>query len=157
EKPRGDDSDSDWERRLVAAVKMVARIKVITHLRGRLAGPGRVSGPHGRVAGVEAPARRLIAVGASTGGPAALVEILRGLPEKFPIPILIVIHISQPFDAAFAEWLDGLARLSVRYARDGEPVPRLGEAGVVLAPAGRHLVVERGRLRLTDGPERHSC
>ncbi len=101
--------------------------------------------------------KRIVAIGGSTGGPAAIVEILRGLPAGFPTPILLVIHISEPFSAAFAEWLDGQSKLRVRYAEDGEPLPALGQAGVVMAPPGLHLVVEHGRLRLTSGPERNSC
>ena len=68
-----------------------------------------------------------MAVGASTGGPGALVEILRGLPAGFPLPVLIVLHINEPFGAAFAEWLDAQTAHRVAYARDGEPVA--GRAG----------------------------
>src|SRR5206468_9943591 len=97
---------------------------------------------------------------ASTGGPAAVMQILRHLPAHFPIPILLVIHIGPPFGAALAEWLDdqaGRSGLRVGCARDGEPLPPLGAGRVLLAPAGRHLVLERGRVRLSDEAERHSC
>lgn len=85
------------------------------------------------------------------------MEILRGLPASFPIPILLVIHIGDPFSTAFAEWLDGLSPLRVRYAIDSELLPSLGQAGIVMAPPGSHLVLQRGRLKLTLDPERHSC
>jgi two-component system chemotaxis response regulator CheB len=98
-----------------------------------------------------------VAIGGSTGGPAAIVEILRALPEGFPLPILLVIHIGNPFGVAFCEWLDQQSRHRVRYARDGEPLPQLGAAGVLMAPPGVHLIAERGKLRLTSDPERHSC
>ncbi len=64
----------------------------------------------------------LVAIGASTGGPAALVEVLRGLPAAFRLPILLVLHINEPFGAAFAEWLDGQTAQRVSYARDGETI-----------------------------------
>jgi two-component system chemotaxis response regulator CheB len=96
-----------------------------------------------------------VAIGGSTGSPAAIVEILRSLPRDFPVPVLLVIHINEPFGAAFSQWLDGQSPLRVRYAADGEPLPSGGV--VLMAAPGRHLVVERGALRLSSGPERHSC
>ncbi|MGH7093428.1 MAG: chemotaxis protein CheB, partial [Stellaceae bacterium] len=50
---------------------------------------------------------RIIAIGASTGGPGAVVAVLRRLPAGFALPVLLVLHINEPFGAAFAEWLDG--------------------------------------------------
>jgi two-component system chemotaxis response regulator CheB len=143
-------------------IKLVSRIKVITHLRARLAGLGRAAEP------LPAPltatpraidghmARRLVAIGASTGGPGALVEILRGLPATFPVPVLIVLHINEPFGAAFAEWLDAKTAHRVSYARDGAPIAE-GAGRILMAPPGKHLVVAGSRLRLTSDPERHSC
>jgi two-component system, chemotaxis family, protein-glutamate methylesterase/glutaminase len=154
EKPTDGAPDEEWERRLVAAVKLVARIKVITHPRGRLS-PMR---PLRRVP-EPAPSRaaaRFLALGASTGGPGALREILRALPGDFPLPTAIVIHISAAFAPAFADWLGSQSELQVAYARDGQPI--VGPSGrVVVAPPDRHLVVRRGEYRLLDGPERHSC
>jgi two-component system chemotaxis response regulator CheB len=95
-------------------------------------------------------------IGASTGGPGAIVEVLRRLPPTFQTPILFVMHISEPFGAAFADWLDGQTPRRVAHAKDGDPVA--SAAGrVVMAPGGQHLVVRDGRLRLTGDPERHSC
>jgi two-component system, chemotaxis family, protein-glutamate methylesterase/glutaminase len=163
EKPCGNEPDEDWERTLISSVKMVARIKVITHLRGKL-GTRAQSGPDSRApfetwngSGNDCKHSRIVAIGASTGGPAALVTILRKLPPAFPAPILLVIHIGHPFGAAFAEWLDAQTRLPVRYAKDREPVPVYGQSGVVMAPPGLHLMIESGRLRLTSDPERNSC
>jgi two-component system chemotaxis response regulator CheB len=158
DKPMGIDTDDAWEQRFVSAVKIVSQVRVITHIRARLGPIGRTpAGPATFETCDGATRTSVIAIGGSTGGPAAMMEILRGLPAGFPIPILLVIHISEPFGAAFAEWLDGLSKLRVRCAQDGEPLPSLGQSGVVMAPPGFHLVVERGRLRLTSGPERNSC
>jgi len=157
EKPRGDETDDHWERRLVAAVRLVSRVKVITHPRGRLGGLGRAS-----AAPVEAGPRRapradgcLAALGASTGGPGAIVRVLQGMPAPLPFALLVVIHIDEPFGTAFAEWLDGQTDHRVRYARQGEPLPGGGQ--VLMAPPGRHLVVREARLELTADPARHSC
>ncbi|MGE0453559.1 MAG: chemotaxis-specific protein-glutamate methyltransferase CheB [Vicinamibacteria bacterium] len=157
EKPRGDEDDGAWERKLVAAVKLASRIKVITHPRARLGGLGRSTRtpPPLAPAGATGPERRIVAFGASTGGPAAIVQILRALPAPFPLPVLVVVHIGEAFAPAFAEWLDGQTDHRVAYARDGERVG--GEARVVLAPAERHLVVRGETLLLTADPPRHSC
>ena len=77
----------------------------------------------------------LVAIGASTGGPGAILEILRSLPAEFGLPILLVLHINEPFGAAFADWLDAQTGRPVAYARDGAPVA--AAAGrVVVAPGG---------------------
>jgi two-component system chemotaxis response regulator CheB len=159
EKPVGDREDESWERRLVSTVKLISRIKVITHPRARLGAMGRAPDTS-EPAPLRLPtagAPRVVAVGVSTGGPAALVEILRGLPPDFPVPILIVIHLGKLFAPAFAEWLDGQSTMRVAYARDGEPLPSLAQGRVLMASPDRHLVVRQGRLRLTDDAERHSC
>jgi two-component system chemotaxis response regulator CheB len=158
EKPTGNDPDGVWERGLVSRVKIISRIRVITHIRGKLASSGRTpADPVGFETRDRTTRKSVIAIGGSTGGPAAIVEILRGLPPGFPIPILLVIHIGDLFSAGFTEWLDGQSALRVRYARDGEPLPGLGQPGVFMAPSGLHLVVQRGKLRLTSDRERNSC
>ena len=158
EKPTGEEIDGEWERRLISTVKIISRIKVITHLRAKL-GSKRHAAPAPPLAEFQdtRSACRLIALGASTGGPGAVVEILKGLPVDFPVPILFVIHLGRPFAESFAEWLDGLSPLRVSYAKDGEPLPKVGQGRVILAPPDRHLVVRQGKLRLTSDPERHSC
>jgi two-component system chemotaxis response regulator CheB len=157
EKPTGTEADGDWERRLLSTVKLVSRIRVITHPRGRLSAfasrsPESPALPYS----LSKSARRVIALGASTGGPGAVVEILRSLPVPFPVPVLLVLHIGEPFSAALADWLDGQSGLRVSMARDGDSLASLGGA-VLMAPSDRHLIVDHGRLRLTSGPERHSC
>jgi len=157
DKPVGDGSDAVWERKFIAALKMVARIRVITHPRARL---GTMGQQHPRLAPVrQAPAGsafQLVAIGASTGGPGAIVEVLRGLPPDFTLPVLLVLHINEPFGTAFADWLDGQTARRVAYAGDGEPVAAVA-GRVAMAPPDQHLSVRDGRLRLTREPERHSC
>jgi two-component system chemotaxis response regulator CheB len=97
-----------------------------------------------------------VVIGASTGGPGAILEILRALTLPFPLPIVFVLHIGEPFGAAFADWLDGQTGMRVSYARDGDLVST--KAGqVTMAPPESHLVAKNGRLRLTQDPPRHSC
>lgn len=158
EKPRGGESDGEWEQRFCAAVKLVSRIKVITHPRARLGSLGRQSAPPPAIEPSRRVSRpiRIVALGASTGGPAALVEVLRQLPAGFPVPIVIVLHIDPVFGTAFAEWLDAQTTHRVAYACDGEPVASVG-GRVVMAPPGKHMTVSGRALRLSSEPPRHSC
>ncbi|HET9517269.1 MAG TPA: chemotaxis-specific protein-glutamate methyltransferase CheB [Actinoplanes sp.] len=182
EKPRGDDSDADWARRLRAAVRLVSRIRVITHPRARL--DGRRRGPQGTPApGAPTPAQQstrpapagrahgpapagqarwsalqVVCVGASTGGPGALAELLRALPDGFRTPVLCVQHIaaSEPFAVAFSDWLADHSGRAVSYAVDGMVLAEL-TGRVLLAPPDRHLLVQDGVLRLSTAPPRQSC
>lgn len=140
EKPLHDSDSKQWEEELLRTLEVVARIKVITHFRRRprpaIEGVTEKSGVY--------PEIKAIAIGASTGGPAALKEILQRLPSDYPIPILLVIHISHLFNESFAEWLQKECKLTVTCAKDGQALPGLGLGGVILAPADRHLIVRTG-------------
>lgn len=160
EKPSSDEVDGAWERRFLSAIKLVSRIRVITHIRARLGAAGRAQAP--RVDALPPAPRAIaqgysvIALGASTGGPAALVEVLRGIPVGVPATILVVLHIDEPFSAAFAEWLETQTSHPVSYARGGEALTD-ARGRVFMAPPGRHLAVTSGSLWLSSAPERHSC
>ncbi|HEX3861009.1 MAG TPA: chemotaxis-specific protein-glutamate methyltransferase CheB [Stellaceae bacterium] len=178
EKPNGTESDGAWERNFLSRIKLIARIRVITHPRQRLAELSH-HGLHSQSldfsnavpipaaqrtpaplldmpAGTAARQLSVLAIGASTGGPAAVVDVLHGLPATAPWPILLVLHINEPFGAAFAEWLDTQSSRRVAYPREGDAVIA-GAGRVVMAPPGQHLLVRGGRLHLTHDPERHSC
>jgi two-component system chemotaxis response regulator CheB len=161
EKPSGREEPGAWEREFLSAVRIVARVRVITHPRARLSGwqpqpAGPSSRPPAPPLGELRGALDLALVGVSTGGPSALVELLCALPADFPAPVVIVLHLAAPFAEAFADWLGDQAGREVRYATHGEPLA--GLAGRVrLAPPDRHLVVHAGRLELNHEPERHSC
>jgi two-component system chemotaxis response regulator CheB len=148
DKPSEHEDGGAWRERFLSAVKLVSRIKVITHLRGRQSAPQQdAAAPPG--------AYELVAIGASTGGPAAVAELLGGLPRNFALPVLLVVHIGDPFGTVFAEWLNRQVPFEVRCARDGEKMP--GPGVVLLAPPEHHLVLSRGRLRLTGTAPRHFC
>lgn len=99
-------------------------------------------------------ARHLVAVGASAGGPAALVKLLSGLPADFPAAIVIVQHVDAQFAQGLATWLGDVSKLPVRVAKEGD----LAEEGVVLvAGTNDHLTLQRGgRLSYTPEPENYS-
>jgi two-component system chemotaxis response regulator CheB len=161
EKPGLGEPDGAWERKLLSTVRLLARVKVITHPRARLGALSRSSPDAPRTPALpyrpaEGARRKVIAIGASTGGPGAVVEILSALPAGFPLPVLLVLHISAPFGEAFADWLDGQTRIRVAYAKGGERI-EAAAGRVLMAPPNLHLAVQGGRLWLTEDPERHSC
>jgi len=145
----------EWTLRFKSALRMVSRIKVITHLRRRLADS---TTPPQSVSTGAPSSRTLIAIGASTGGPGAVRQLLLQLPPNIGVPILAVLHVGEPFDATLADWLDAQSPHHVRFAKDGEPLFG-GDAppAVIMSPGAKHLLVRDGRLRLDGGPERHSC
>lgn len=105
--------------------------------------------------------RELLVIGASTGGPAALTRLISSLPEKFPVPVALVLHIPPGYTEAFAKRLDDECQLEVLEAADGVV---LQNGRVVVARAGRHLKLVRsdGQVRCklemlpVDSPHRPS-
>jgi two-component system chemotaxis response regulator CheB len=159
EKPEDDaDGDGDWPRRFVSSVRLVSRIRVITHLRGKIGSmPARKPLPN--QPGVQQTHNvqcKLIAIGASTGGPGALVDIFKAMPAALPVPVLIVQHIGEDFGTAFVEWLDLQIPQKASYGKEGQVLCDL-PGHVLLAPPGRHMLLKHGRVQLSDGPMRHSC
>ena len=157
EKFAGEGNDEAWAKDYLITLKLVSRIRVITHPRGRLTSIPQSPTSLGAAPVSLAPQKYSVAaIGASTGGPGAILDVLNGLPDSFSLPILFVLHISEPFGTAFADWLDGQTARRVSYAKEGELVS--AAAGkVLMAPPGQHLSVRDGRLRLSLEAERHSC
>ncbi len=81
-------------------------------------------------------APRLVAIAASTGGPAALAEITQNLPADFMLPIVIVQHIASDFVFSLRDWLSGITPLKIEIAQKGKtPLP----GHIYLAPGDAHL------------------
>lgn len=95
---------------------------------------------HGRLGRPLTGRPDLVLIAASTGGPAALERLLEQLPEKFPVPILIVQHMPSDFTRIFAQTLNKKCRLSVKEAVDGEEV--LSDQ-VVIAAGDQHMLIEK--------------
>jgi len=152
EKPLEHESDGDWSHRLVTALRLVSRVKVITHLRAKLA----VRPLSHEARDASRPALEVVGIGASTGGPAAVVEVLRNLPPDFATPILLVLHLSAAFAGAFADWLDGQTQHRVIWATHGASLTAM-KGLVVMGPPEQHMIVRSGHICLTNDPERNSC
>jgi two-component system chemotaxis response regulator CheB len=131
-------------RELIQTVKLMSEVKVVRRIpraaKTRIVAQPAISIPLQRTTGIQA-----VAIGASTGGPPALQKILSGLPENFPVPILIVQHIAHGFVDGFAEWLSGASHFPVSVASHTERV--VAGHGYV-APDGFHLGLDSG-LRIT--------
>lgn len=91
----------------------------------------------------------VVAVGASAGGVEALRALVGALPPRFPAAVLVVLHVAQAGTSVLADILRRASAVPVENARDGEPLLR---GHVYVAPPGRHLLVEGGNARLTQGP-----
>jgi two-component system chemotaxis response regulator CheB len=82
--------------------------------------------------------KRVVAIATSTGGTAALQIVLSGLPGDFPVPILVVQHITRGFTPGLATWLNSVCRLRVKVADNGElMLPHT----VYIGPDDQHLGV----------------
>lgn len=143
-KPGGPEHPDQAEtaRRLVETVRLMAEVKVVRRWpRGER--PLPPAPPPVR------PDRRIrvIAIGASTGGPQVVAEILRELPGDLRAPVLVVQHIAPGFTTGLAEWLAQGTRLAVKLASPGEAARA---ATVYLAPDGLQMgITVDGRIRLT--------
>jgi two-component system response regulator WspF len=84
--------------------------------------------------------KRLLVIGASSGGPAALTKLLSGLPKDFPVPIVIVQHMDEQFASGMADWLGQHAPWPVKIAQAND---RLAVGTVWLASAREHLILKR--------------
>jgi two-component system chemotaxis response regulator CheB len=137
--PSGDVSE------LVRLIKGMASVRLV---RRRCDATEFIEVP-ARPTGETPGAPEIVAIGASTGGPQVLRDIISYLPASFPLPVLVVQHTTAGYSTNLVEWLQRDARLPVRVAGDGVA---LGNAGVYIAPSDRHLVVSGGRMTLLDGP-----
>jgi two-component system chemotaxis response regulator CheB len=127
-------------RELVRQLKAMSQVKVVRHLAleaERLPGSPAPSG------GILHDFRaEVVAIAASTGGPAAIHRILTALPADFPVPILVVQHISRGFSNGFATWLDKASPLHVKLAEEGE---RMRAGSVYVAGDDHHLCIASRR------------
>jgi two-component system chemotaxis response regulator CheB len=98
--------------------------------------------------------RKIVAIGSSTGGPKALVQIFRRIPETFPLPVLSVQHIAPSFASGLVSWLNRESPLLVVLGEDRtRPTPGI----LYVAPTGVHMILEKGLIRLTEDPPVNSC
>lgn len=97
---------------------------------------------------------KILVIGASTGGPVALSEVIQKLPASYPLPVVIIQHMPEHFTRAFAERLNRICAVQVAEATDGM---QLQPGKVLVAPGGKQLMFDRyGGVKILPGDERVS-
>jgi two-component system chemotaxis response regulator CheB len=142
---------------LGSRVISIARRKRGRHLAGQLGSCAPITSTaasgkaHG---GCRRDTIRLVAIGASTGGPVAVQQVLGRLPADYPYPVLVGVHMPAEFTRTFAERLDSVCAIAVRHAADHDA---LLPGRALIAPGGRQTMVEasaRGlRVRVVPGDD----
>jgi two-component system, chemotaxis family, protein-glutamate methylesterase/glutaminase len=157
--------------RLISKVKLLARVKVVTHLRGRrggktenkeqrtenkeqgrspVAATGSVLSSQFSVLSSPETHFPLVIIGASTGGPRVVRQLLAGLPKNCRAAVVVVQHIAEGFSSGMVEWLSATSALPISLAADNE---RLLPGKVLVAPERRDLLLKMsGRVHLSDLP-----
>jgi two-component system, chemotaxis family, protein-glutamate methylesterase/glutaminase len=137
---RNNPAFSEKSRQLLTTLRAMAGVKVIS--RRNLNKNVQIS----QAAKVEMPVMsrhahpELIAIGASTGGPSALLRLLNEFPVDCPIPLVIVQHMPNEFIPGLARWLNTATSLHLEIAYDG----LILEQGLIaLAPGATHMIIER--------------
>ncbi len=147
---KGGEDDPVWGEHLLSCVRGQAGTdttpdatppKTTRSKKSVATAPAPVAAGSGRI--------QAILVGGSTGSPQSLATVLSGLPVPLPVPVFAALHISEKLDAPLAAWLARESGQKVRIAKNGERIATVG-GQVLIAPAGHHLVIEGGCLRLTD-------
>ena len=149
EKPQNMASYREMGAHLIKQVKVVSKLPVF-----RLA--ARDARPPSRIPSApKEPVAKIVAIGASTGGPSALNQIFRRFPEEFPVPVVVVQHIGEPFLPGLVDWLEIESTNPVRIARAREV---LYPGTVFFAPPGYQMTVgPMGTVRLSGDPPVNSC
>jgi two-component system chemotaxis response regulator CheB len=126
--------------KLIEQVKLMSAVKVIQRTRAIAPAELSTEADHPAPAPMPVSSTRIVAIGSSTGGPAALYRILGALPADWTVPILVVQHISFGFVEGLASWLDKASPLCVKVAQPGERI----QSGIVyIAPDDHHLLIDR--------------
>jgi two-component system chemotaxis response regulator CheB len=140
----------DWRWRasagpLIRKVKALSQVPVIAHIHGarRL-----LAQEEAHTEAWSGPAADVVAIGASSGGPRVLEELLSTLPATFALGIVVVQHMTDGFTTGLLRWLQEKCPLPVKVAEEGDAIlPRR----VLFTPESVHLVaVHGGRVHLSD-------
>jgi two-component system chemotaxis response regulator CheB len=139
----GNPAYADSAGALVRTVKAMAEVRVVRRW-------GDTRRPAARAQGAQ---RRLVVIGASTGGPTVLRDILAELPAGFPLPLVIVQHLVPGFTRGMADWLAGASGYPVEVAQD---TAALAGGRAYLVPDGCQAALGPGLMcRLLQAPAEH--
>jgi two-component system chemotaxis response regulator CheB len=139
----GNPAHADGARDLVRTVKAMAEVRVVR----RWSDARRAARP------LQGAPRRLVVIGASTGGPTVLRDILAELPADYALPVVIVQHLAPGFMDGLATWLGDASGYPVEVLKDGAP---LTGGRACLVPEGRQAALGPGLVgRLVATPPEH--
>lgn len=145
------DDDQATSNALIRAVKSMAEVKVVRRWAKKGGGASTTTDKPSLRSDVRQP--KLVVIGTSTGGPAALREILEQIPASFPLPIAIVQHMAHGFLGGFAHWLSSSTGFPIKIAENGM---QLQAGHAYLAPDGRQMGVGKDlRVSLVSAPAEH--
>ncbi|MBI2944641.1 MAG: chemotaxis-specific protein-glutamate methyltransferase CheB [Candidatus Wallbacteria bacterium] len=147
EKPLGiteDEPMREFGEHLLEKVRSLSRIRVVSRPRAKSVVPDSVT-PKLDANYIS----RVVAVGASVGGPAAVCKLLSGFPKAVPLAFVLVQHIPVGFLSGFIDWLTSEIQLTVAIGSEGM---KLKAGHVIVAPEGRHMEVRGDTITLNDGP-----
>jgi two-component system, chemotaxis family, protein-glutamate methylesterase/glutaminase len=139
--PLGTPGYAESVARLVHHIKLMSEIKVVRRTYPRAGLTGLPSLPVPAFSPAPGAPVRVVAIGASTGGPPLLQQILASLPADFGACVLVVQHMAEGFTENFVAWLNQSSRLPVLLAEQGMPVT---PGQVLVAPDGFHLELGPG-------------
>jgi two-component system chemotaxis response regulator CheB len=141
------DINLEIAREFIDKIKLLSKVRVITHLGGHNAAKENV---RLEPACDGKQSESIVAIASSTGGPDALSVILSRLPRKFPSPVVIAQHISDGFVPGMVEWLKGMSNLDIKVAAEGD---YLAAGTVYVSPSEKHMEVNA--MRRISLLERH--
>lgn len=157
EKPNQGDH-ADWQKnnlKFISTIKLMSEIRVVRR-NPRFSVLGKKDEKNGlsdRVIPAIKQKVRLILIGASTGGPQALDKIIPQLPATFPVPIVIVQHITSGFTDGLVSWLKNISNINVKIATENTKVEK---GCCYISPDGFHTEIDRNlRVRLSSSPPEH--
>ncbi len=152
EKPESGNSTAEFISTLTRAIRTAASSKVSKFIDAYE--PPHARKTHKRNQNFKS-SHRIIAIGASTGGPQAIETILKALPRNVP-GMVMVQHMPEKFTDYYAKRLNEICAMEVREAKDFD---QLSSGLALLAPGGKHMVIRRNNndyyVRVKDGPMVH--
>jgi two-component system chemotaxis response regulator CheB len=137
----GDPGFAVARKQLISTVKLMSEVKVVKHFPKKhhyITPSDRLK----KTLGKEGKNIRIIAIGASTGGPLVLKTILSGLPKELDVPVLIVQHIAKGFVNGFRDWLSLSSNIPLHIATDGE----------LLKPGHGYIAPDDWQMGIMPGP-----
>ena len=139
---------------VLGGASLLAKIEAVVQLKNRSEQSAHLKSGKIRTEAIPSqaapPSLPIVAIGASTGGPNALVEVLNAIPKDLPAGIVIAQHITADFAPGLASWMTDMCQRPVRIARNSDS-PQAGE--VLIAGTNDHLsVISGGTLRYTAEP-----